>query len=599
MPSKKKKGHDPSDYQLEALGLQYISETAPALQRYKWQIPACLDGPTPRAIPAHAHELKSQLDKVYRASRGREGVPRKLIKHFSESFDELYDKLLPGTAGISLFCVNTFGLFADDTGDPIAAAVVHEKREAQDDDSKRARRIDAFRAELPRPFNQRRDVDPSLAIFMPMDDGGVVAVLRDLTADRILDKIREAMHEAHWWFMEDGFVGWVIAVTQLPGGDLEVFPDTKEHRDVLQEYPAWETIFLERLKLDSRRYGVSPVDLGILHVPTHQEEGRKALLTQQLFDWNKRRIQRLKRIEDILSVEVRPTNYGTPIAIVNLATPELANEFIKRGIKWGEERYRGRKYIQEWSLFQCEQCWSFGHTSVSCTQGVKCRQCALSHPENRCKSAELQCVNCGGYHTSTDKSCPQRENEARCRREIPACAPKYWPIDEAEVKLTNRDAGKSSLGATSPPSRGDQAEAKMTSQKEGVNEGDQLEGPDQHTTQVHPKLSLTDSADLEKRHVEPRPALGKSIEKNKTEMKQSEVASQTEAEETQSKEPQSSILSQIRQRNITHLLQKSHLASSTDDHQHDSDGHDQLGARSTSLPPLVRRFQSRVVVGQE
>ncbi|KAL8672666.1 MAG: hypothetical protein Q9168_002872 [Polycauliona sp. 1 TL-2023] len=477
MPSKKK-SYDPFDYDLEPLSLSTSSSPW-----HKHQIlTSCLNGPTPVSIPAHLHELKTQLEKVHRASRGREVVPRKMVRHFMESFGELYGKLMPGV-----------------DGEPIPAAILQEKRAAvhpNDDATTRTRRIAAFRAELTHPFNQRHDIDPTLAISIPIEDGGVVAVLRDLTAESILSKIREALHEAHWWFMEPGFVSWVIAVRQLAGGDMEVFPDTKEHRDVLREYPAWEAVFLEGLKRESLRYGVSPFGLGILKIP-HHNEGRKTLLIQQLFDWNEPRIHHLKRIDDILSVEARPTNYGTPIAIMNLATPELANEFINKGIQWGERKYKGRKYVREWSLFQCEECWAFGHTAVSCTQGVKCRQCALGHPERFCKSMELQCVNCGGEHTATDKDCMQKANEARNRRELPGCLKMYWPVEKREGKVVDRRDPKfvKLLSATPHQSEGNHVEGGGVSRKGNVLIRDELGKSGQHEAQIDPKSVSTHAAE--------------------------------------------------------------------------------------------------------
>ncbi|KAL8657007.1 MAG: hypothetical protein Q9226_002349 [Calogaya cf. arnoldii] len=470
-----KKGPDPLDHGHINFTIHPKNYKSPLCRAWKKQNNAHLEGATPRAIPSHAHQLKRQLDDVYRSSRGREGVPRKMLKHFSESFDDLYEELLPSTAG-----------------DTIAAAAVHERGEAQPD-KKRSRRIDAFRAELPRPFNERHDVDPTLAIFVPIDDGGAMAVLRDLPADRILEKLREAVHETHWWFMEDGFVAWIIAVRQLPGGDVEVFADTAEHRDLLQKHSAWEVVFLERLKQESCRYGVSPLGLRPSVIPKHHD-GRA--LIQQFFDWNQPRMLYLRRIEDIISIETRPTNYGRPIVVVNFSTPWIANEFINRGIQWGATEYQGRRYVREWSLFQCEECWSFGHTSVSCTQGTRCRKCSFRHIDNQCPSNERQCVNCGGSHTATNKDCSQMENEARLRRELPSCSKKYWPI-EKKAKLSHRNQ-KASSPEPKPKPVGE-SRAEQDENREGsVVIADKSDDQDQHTAHNNneiPSAGVTDSGE--------------------------------------------------------------------------------------------------------
>ncbi|KAI4111247.1 MAG: hypothetical protein LQ339_000708 [Xanthoria mediterranea] len=208
-------------------------------------------------------------------------------------------------------------------------------------DGRIPKRIKSFRDELPPPFNELDDVDPNLAIFVPVEDSGAVAVLRELEGSRALHKLREAIHEAHWWFGEEGTVGWVIALRQLPGGDLEIFADTVQHRNVLQKHSAWETVFLDNLVEESRRYGVSPRGLSVASVPKFPNDDQKTLLIQQLYDWNKSRIDRLGVLEDVLSIEVRETNRGNPMVVVNLAQPEIANEFIAKGIQWGETTYVG------------------------------------------------------------------------------------------------------------------------------------------------------------------------------------------------------------------------------------------------------------------
>ena len=322
------------------------------------------------------------------------------------------------------------------------------KKAVQHHDNKRARRIKSFRDELPPPFNELDDVDPNLAIFVPVEDSGAVAVLRELEGSRALHKLREAIHEAHWWFGEDGTVGWVIALRQLPGGDLEVFADTAQHRDVLQKHSAWETVFLDNLVEESRRYGVSPRGLSVASLPKFPNDEQRTLLIQQLYDWNKSRIVRLGALEDVLSIEVRETNRGNPMVVVNLAQPEIANEFIAKGIQWGETTYVGRKYCEDWSLLQCEDCHSFGHTSISCTKGLRCNRCGQRHSQRDCKCAQLECVNCGGPHRATERICPQRENEARRLRGLSNGRGRWWrsqnrPWDQNH-KVRSADRGSRS-----------------------------------------------------------------------------------------------------------------------------------------------------------
>ncbi|KAI4225673.1 MAG: hypothetical protein LQ349_007020 [Xanthoria aureola] len=350
-------------------------------------------------------------------------------------------------------------------GDPIAAADVHRKKAVQYHDNKRARRIKSFRDELPPPFNELDDVDPNLAIFIPVEDSGAVAVLRELEGSRALHKLREAIHEAHWWFGEDGTVGWVIALRQLPGGDLEVFADNAQHRDALQKNSAWETVFLDNLVEEIRRCGVSPRGLSVASVPKFPSDDQKTLLIQQLYDWNKSRIIRLGALEAVLSIEVRETNRGNPIVVVNLAQPEVANEFIAKGIQWGESTYVGRKYYEDWSLLQCEDCHSFGHTSISCTEGLRCNRCGQRHSQRDCKCTELECVNCGGLHRATERICPQRENEARRLRDLSNGRGRWWP---SRNRTTDQDPKLRSFDPGSRSNNGNQMTEEQKPQKQGM-----------------------------------------------------------------------------------------------------------------------------------
>ncbi|KAL9007195.1 MAG: hypothetical protein Q9180_009729, partial [Flavoplaca navasiana] len=252
-----------------------ILEAKPSSQRpSKLQSKARLDSRIPKPIHFHPQKLQEQLNYAYHAGKGQKGVPYKVVPRFCEPFEHLYAELLP-----------------EIEDGPIAAAASHVPKTVQHHDDKRAR-IKAFRHELPPPFKKYTNVDPGLAIFVPIDDPNTAAILREFEAIRLLHKVREALHEAHWWFGEDGFISWVIAVRQLPAGHLEVFTDSAHHRDRLVEHSAWQTGFLERLVDESCTYGVSVVGLPAASVRKFlKDDVRQQRLAQQLFDWNRSRIQ--------------------------------------------------------------------------------------------------------------------------------------------------------------------------------------------------------------------------------------------------------------------------------------------------------------------
>ncbi|KAL8886378.1 MAG: hypothetical protein Q9215_005906 [Flavoplaca cf. flavocitrina] len=422
MPSKKWSPGLENDHE----GLD-IHETGSRSFRNEWQHQAHFGRSVPKSMPAQSHTSKKRLDDLYRTGRDEEGVPQNSMKSLDKDSDDSYEKMVPASKSIENPCGVAERLLIG-TGDPLEVTP-HQGREAIDPRGKRARCNKAVHTQLPTQSKKRGDDDPKFTITVPIDENEAVAVLKDLSAVEIRKKVREAVHEALWWFLEPGFISWVISVRHVPGRDLEVFVDTPEHHDMLSRYAAWKMGFRDSLLQRTYGYGVSPVGLAIRQVPDlHTESGRTSLV-QALFDANRTQIRKLKRIADIVSIEVRPTNHGNGIIIVNLAQPDLADELIKKGIQWGEETYPVKKYIREWSLFQCERCHKFGHSAASCTKGVRCLKCGHRHEQRQCIATGLECINCGGPHRPTARFCPERENEARRLRDRVADRGKWWHND--------------------------------------------------------------------------------------------------------------------------------------------------------------------------
>ncbi|KAI4277241.1 MAG: hypothetical protein LQ337_001922 [Flavoplaca oasis] len=350
MPSKKWSPGLENDHE----GLD-IHETGSRSFRTQWQNQAHVNRSLSKSMPTQAHLFKKRLDDLDRSGRDEERVPQNSVKSFGKDFDDLYEKMpqmLPAFNSMDNPCGVAQRLLIG-TGDPVEVTP-HQGRETINPHGKRARCNKTVHTQLPTQFNKRGDDDPKFTITVPIDENEAVAVLKDLSAVAIRKKVREAVHEALWWFLEPGFIGWVIAVRHVPGRDLEVFVDTPEHHDTLSRYAAWKTGFRDGLLQRTYGYGVSPVGLAVSQVPDlHTESGRTSLV-QALFDANRARICKLKSIADIVSIEVRPTNYGKGIVIVNLAQRDLADELIKKGIQWGEDSYPVKKYIREWSLFHVD-----------------------------------------------------------------------------------------------------------------------------------------------------------------------------------------------------------------------------------------------------
>lgn len=68
---------------------------------------------------------------------------------------------------------------------------------------------------------------------------------------------------------------------------------------------------------------------------------------------------------------------------------------------------------------QCYKCQRYGHTAKLCRADKPvCRKCAEEHDSRECKSESVKCVNCGGSHQASSKSCMaiQRASNRTLRR---------------------------------------------------------------------------------------------------------------------------------------------------------------------------------------
>lgn len=90
-------------------------------------------------------------------------------------------------------------------------------------------------------------------------------------------------------------------------------------------------------------------------------------------------------------------------------------------------------------VLQCSRCWAIGHHVSRCKHAARCRLCAGEHSEkdhveteahqmavegieedensSQKKKQEKRCVNCGGDHTATERSCPERRRFQMIARE--------------------------------------------------------------------------------------------------------------------------------------------------------------------------------------
>lgn len=61
---------------------------------------------------------------------------------------------------------------------------------------------------------------------------------------------------------------------------------------------------------------------------------------------------------------------------------------------------------------QCLNCLRFGHIKLGCKGTERCKNCGIeNHISTSCTSSKLNCANCKGEHSATDRNCPERNRQ--------------------------------------------------------------------------------------------------------------------------------------------------------------------------------------------
>ena len=83
-------------------------------------------------------------------------------------------------------------------------------------------------------------------------------------------------------------------------------------------------------------------------------------------------------------------------------------------VEW--ERYRPKHN----DVTQCGNCLAFGHGTRNCHMLSRCGKCAEQHATEECQQMDegtaLKCVNCGGNHEGSNRTCPKRAEFIEIRR---------------------------------------------------------------------------------------------------------------------------------------------------------------------------------------
>lgn len=142
-------------------------------------------------------------------------------------------------------------------------------------------------------------------------------------------------------------------------------------------------------------------------------------------------------------------------ALFRLATPEVANKLISKGMYINLERFRPAKDKKE--PLRCLKCQRWGHMAKECKeQHDTCGTCAKNHRTNGCPSHNtVYCISCDSdNHASWSRTCPEfkRRCQALDENTPENCMP-YFPTDEPWTHSYLPSKSHGQLAPTRPPSR--------------------------------------------------------------------------------------------------------------------------------------------------
>ena len=108
----------------------------------------------------------------------------------------------------------------------------------------------------------------------------------------------------------------------------------------------------------------------------------------------------------------RNPNAPTQSIVLQLNSPEEADECFMNGIFIGKRLHHLEKYMLQFQIKQCFNCYSYGHIAGDCSKGGLCGKCGKdNHKTKECQEPKAKCVHCEGEHAAWHNLCPTRKHE--------------------------------------------------------------------------------------------------------------------------------------------------------------------------------------------
>ena len=197
----------------------------------------------------------------------------------------------------------------------------------------------------------------------------------------------------------------IESVSRTRGGALLLLLNSKAAADWLRS-PNVEDPFLDKFAIGAcikgRDYKVMLRWVPIIFNPDDRSQHR------ELEEGNELPAHSVQKARWIKPVNRRRPGQIKAHLILTLASPDTANQVIKKGIDICGVRVRGEKTRQE--PLQCLKCRGWEHKAQDCqAQTETCGTCGEDHRTNICQNKDkLYCASCKtNAHASWDRACPE------------------------------------------------------------------------------------------------------------------------------------------------------------------------------------------------
>lgn len=217
-----------------------------------------------------------------------------------------------------------------------------------------------------------------------------------------------------------GYTGEIVAANRLKSGDILLQVTTAEARETLERETSWLSEKYKSARVLRKSFPVMVHGVKISSVKADDlvaTQGRIEEDNQILHPGLE--IVGVRWISSALRPAANRTRKRYSSLVVSAATPEMADEMIRKGVVDTSQGMRlVEKYDQSASSIQCYRCQGYGHMATTCGGKICCAECRQAHDtrdhEVAAPKAKKACAVCDSSgHTSYDPTCPFRIKEKK------------------------------------------------------------------------------------------------------------------------------------------------------------------------------------------